>query len=79
MNPDTEISLQSSDIGLDTPLAPKNNPLLISFGTGKEVAVNTTIGTRTLKQWVSSIQLEKNILMAPALQLRFNILYEFTT
>ena len=52
--------------------------MLLSFGLGAGVAVNTIIGLPTLRQWGSNIDLVSHMLTAPALQIRFKMQYEPT-
>ena len=66
----TEISLQLSDIGLDNFVYTKKETFLILFGIGKEVAFPT------LKYLGISIHLVTNMIIAPALKLCSNLLYE---
>lgn len=52
--------------------------MILSFGLGAGVAVNTIIGLPTLRQWGSSIDLGSNMLTAPALKIKFQMHYEPT-
>ena len=52
--------------------------MILSFGLGAGVSVNTIIGLPTLRQWGSSIDLGSNMLTAPALKIKFQLHYEPT-
>ena len=52
--------------------------MILSFGLGAGVAVNTIIGLPTLRQWGGSIDLGLNRLTAPALKIKFQLHYEPT-
>ena len=52
--------------------------MLLSFGLGAGVAVNTIIGLPTLRQWGSNIDLVSDMLTAPELKKRFKLHYEPT-
>ena len=57
----------------------KKETLLIFFVICKEDTDNNIIGLPTIQKWGISIQLGTSMLIVPALQIRFNILYEAST
>jgi len=48
-------------------------PAIISFGLGRDVAVNSIIGLPTLKQWQCDISLHRGVLIAHSLRLQFDL------
>ena len=52
--------------------------MILSFGLGAGVAVNTIIGLPTLQQWGRSIYFGSNMLTAPDLKIKFQLHYEPT-
>ena len=56
----------------------EDHPVIISFGLGAYVAVNSIIGLPTLRQWSGLINFGANKLVATALNAQFHALYEPT-
>ena len=56
-----------------------NSPTTLSFGLGKDVAVNAIIGTTTLRSWGCSIDFVTNHLSASLIRTRFPLKAEKAT
>ena len=56
----------------------KGRPVVISFGLGADVAVNSIIGLPTLRQWGGLLDFCSNKFVAPAINTGFPLLYEPT-
>jgi len=50
--------------------------ILLSFGLGKEVAVNAIIGQPTLKEWKCCVDFARDIFTSEELQLLFDMSYK---
>ena len=55
-----------------------DSPVILSFGLGADVAVNSIIVLPTLRQWRSGLDFENNYFVAPRLNTRFPLIYEPT-
>ena len=53
-------------------------PVIISFGLGADVAVNSIIGLPTLRQWGGLLDFNANKFVATSINTQFPILYEPT-
>ena len=52
------------------------HPILLSFGLGNEVAVNSIIGKLTVKEWKGCVDFNNNIFTSEKLMLQFDMEYK---